>query len=39
MHNPYDMDGTSVKILSVCKRFFEEYIDLKKKFYDLPLWE
>ncbi len=38
--NPYDMDGTSMKILSVCKKFLlEDQIDLKKKFYDFPLRE
>lgn len=38
--NPYDMDGTSMKILSACKKFLlEDQIDLKKKFYDFPLRE
>ena len=36
-HNPYEADGTSLKILSICKEFLiHNRIDLMKKFYNLP---
>lgn len=36
--NPYEADGTSEKIISICKEFvINNRIDLKKKFYDLHI--
>lgn len=40
-YNPYEAEGTSMKILSTCKKFLQQNrIDLMKKFYDIPYgWE
>lgn len=36
VHNPYEGNGTSLKIVSICKEFlFDNRIDLMKKFYDI----
>ncbi len=37
VRNPYEKDGTSKKIVAVCKDFLlNNHIDLKKAFYDIP---
>lgn len=37
VRNPYEKDGTSKKIVAVCKEFLlNKQIDLKKTFYDFP---
>lgn len=37
VYNPYEKEGTSGKIVTVCRDFLlNERIDLKKKFYDFP---
>lgn len=40
VQNPYEMEGTSEKIVAVCKDFLlHDRIDLKKTFYDVQMLE
>lgn len=40
VQNPYEMEGTSEKIIAVCKDFLlHDRIDLKKPFYDVRMLE
>ena len=40
VQNPYEMEGTSEKIVADCKDFLlHDRIDLKKTFYDLQMLE